>query len=323
MVMYKKITVTGTNVFFLAVMSAFLILNFATGIAAGLMKGGSFDLYSDKFIYITTLFNEYVLLLVPVLIFAIVKKVNLKEFFRFNKLRLRPALLIILAAVPAYFAALMLNNLVIYLLQFIGDIPSQPIPIPKTPVDLMIGILIIGVTPAICEEMLHRGLMLRAYERRGTYRAVFITALFFGFFHFDITNFFGTAFLGMVIAYYVVRTNSIFAGMLAHFLNNSLAECIQYFWGDKNVQKTITLSAQELGWVVLYGLAGLLVLAFIIGFFSRFTAGTVVTVRPISRKRDDFKSILTHWPVVVFLVIYFLLAIITILYYILLRVQNL
>ena len=320
--MYKRITVTGTNIFFLVVMSAFLILNLATGIALDIIKGGNSDLYSEQFIYITTLINEYLLLLAPVLVLALVKKVNFKEFFRLNKLKAAPALLIVIGAVPAYFAASMLNDLVIYVLQFIGDIPAQSIPVPKTPIELIVGILIIAVTPAICEEMLHRGLMLRAYEKRGTYRAVFITALFFGFFHFDITNFFGTAFLGLVIAYYVVRTNSIFAGMLAHFLNNSLAECIQYFLGDNSVQKTITISSQELGGYVLYGIAGAILLAVLLLFFKKATRKTAVIVQPISRKREDAKSILTHWPVIVFLCIYFFLAAIIVMSMIFARIQN-
>lgn len=318
-IMYKKVTVTGTNVFFLVVMSAFLILNTVAGIVVGIVQGSNFDQFSDKFVYITTLINEYVLLLVPVLILVLVKRINFKEFFRFNVLKPLPAFFILLAAVPAYFAALMLNNVAIYLLQFIGDIPAQSIPIPKTSVGLLVGILVIGVTPAICEEMLHRGLMLRAYEKRGSYRAVFITALFFGFFHFDITNFFGTAFLGLIIAYYVVRTNSIYAGMLAHFLNNTLAECIQYFWGDKSVQKTIVITSQELGWVVLYGLTGMAVLAVILLVFKKSTRKTVVEIKPISRIRDDFKSVLSHWPVIVFLAIYFFVAIIYIIYIILMR----
>lgn len=319
--MYRKITITGTNIFFLVIMASFLVLNIVAGIAAQIILGSSYEQYSDKFIYITTIINEYILLLAPVVVLVLVqvKKANFKEFFRFNILKPVPALIILAAAVPAYFAALMLNSVVVYFLQFIGDIPAQSIPAPKNPLELLIGILIIGVTPAICEEMLHRGLMLRAYERRGTNRALVITALFFGFFHFDITNFFGTAFLGLLIGYYVIRTNSIFAGMLAHFLNNSLAEVIQYLWGDKSTPETVTMSSQELGSVILYGLAGLAALGLLVTLFRFVTKKTAITIPPIGRVRDDAASILSHWPVIVFLILYLFMALFYIATIVLLR----
>ena len=78
---------------------------------------------------------------------------------------------------------------------------------------------------------MHRGFLLTAYERRGSYRAVVIVAILFGLFHFDIMNLLGPIFLGAVFGYYVIRTDSIFAGILAHFLNNAIVVVIQYLWG--------------------------------------------------------------------------------------------
>lgn len=308
--MYRKITLTGTNIFFLVLMASFLFLNTIAGVAAEIILGSSFDQYNDKFLYISTIINEYLLLLAPVLILAAVKKVNFREFFRLKVLKPLPALIILAASVPAYFAALMLNSIVVYFLQFIGDIPAQSIPVPKTPVELLVGILVIGVTPAICEETLHRGLMLRSYEIRGTYRAIVITALFFGFFHFDITNFFGTAFLGLIIAYYVARTDSIFAGMLAHFLNNTIAEVIQYFWADKNTLQKVTISSQELGSVILYGIAGLAAVSLLVMLIKYVTRNTAITIPPIGTVRSDAAAVLSHWPVIVFLALYVFVALI-------------
>ncbi len=216
--MNRKVTVTGVNLMFFIFTIVFIVYQFAIGIIFGQA------IYDNM--YIVLLINEFVMILGAVVIYCLIVKPDIRETFKLNKPGLVPMLLIAVTSVPAYFVAVMLNNIMLYFLQFVGRIPNSTIPVPKTIPELIIGILVVGVSPGVCEEIMHRGLMLKAYERRGSYRAIVITAIFFGVFHFDITNFLGPIFLGLIIGYYVVRTNSIFAGIFAHFLNNTIAEVI-------------------------------------------------------------------------------------------------
>jgi len=267
----------------------------------------------EKMTYPFILVNQYLLILLPVLIYALGKKLNFKEVFRLNKPGLVPCLLIIAMSVPAYFVALMLNTLVLYVLQFLGSIPSQSIPVPQNIGELMQGIFYIGITPAICEEMMHRGLMLSAYEKRGTTKAIIFTSILFGIFHFDITNFLGPVFLGLIISYYVVRTNSIFAGMLAHFLNNAIAELIQYFYRSEAETEIITITANDMLVFILYGMVSLIILSILLFLFRKYTKGRYIFRAPISNIKSDIKSVFTHWPIVSVVLLYIATGIITIL----------
>lgn len=297
--MNKKLTLTGANIVFFIFAIVFIAYQLILGVILG-------DRLND-YLYTIVLVNEFVMILGPVLIYCLIKKINIKETFRFNKPGIVPMLLVAAISVPAYFVAAMLNNVLVYFLQFIGDLPAQPIPVPKNLSELAVGILIIAVVPGISEEIMHRGFLLRAYEKRGSYKAVVIVSVYFGVFHFDITNFFGPVFLGLIIGYYVIRTNSIFAGMLAHFLNNTIAELLQYFLGEKTPPDKLTISWTELQQLLLIGFVSLIITAALMVLFKKTTEGRAEITPPISTAGRDAKAILSHWPIILVLVIYFLL----------------
>ena len=313
--MNRKITLTGANIVFLVFTLAFIAYQLVGTVLFGV------EVFTDN-IYLMLLVNELILILGPVLIYAAIKKVNLKETFRFNKPGVLPVVLIIVISFFAYLVAAMLNNTLAYFLQFIGNIPTQSIPIPGNTGELLLGLLMIAVLPGVCEEMLHRGLLLRAYEKRGSYKAVVITSIFFGLFHFDLTNLLGPIFLGLIIGYYVIRTNSIFAGMLAHFLNNAIAELSQYFLGDKTQPKYVTVSSEELIQLLILGFAGLVVVGLLLYAFKRVTEGRAVIIPPISSVWKDFKSVFSHWPIIIIVILYFLMQIIFLLSIVMLKVFN-
>lgn len=297
--MNKKLTLTGANIVFFIFAIVFIAYQLVLGVILG-------DRLND-YLYTIVLVNEFVMILGPVLIYCLIKKINIKETFRFNKPGVVPMLLVAAISVPAYFVAAMLNNVLVYFLQFIGDLPAQPIPVPKNLLELAVGILIIAVVPGISEEIMHRGFLLRAYERRGSYKAVVIVSIYFGIFHFDITNFFGPVFLGLIIGYYVIRTNSIFAGMLAHFLNNTIAELLQYFLGEETPPDKLTVSWTELQQLLLIGFVSLIITAVLMVLFKKTTEGRAEITPPISTAGRDAKAILSHWPIILVLVIYFIL----------------
>lgn len=304
--MNKRITLTGANIVFFIFSIVFIVYQ----LVLALILGSEFI---TENIYLVVLINEFVMILIPVTIYILIKKADFKETFRIRKLKPVHGIIVFFLSITAYPVAMMLNNIVVYFLQFVGDIPAQPVPIPKNLEELLVGLLIIAVSPAICEELLHRGLLLSAYERRGSMKAIVFTALFFGIFHFDITNFLGPVFLGLLIGYYVIRTNSIFAGMLAHFLNNAISETIQFFITDKSIPEKVTVSSQELDQVMLLGLAGLILTGLLLAVFKKATEGKAVIIPSISRIKNDLVSILSHWPVILILLLYIVLMLLFIL----------
>ncbi|MFZ5516187.1 MAG: ABC transporter permease subunit/CPBP intramembrane protease [Candidatus Zhuqueibacterota bacterium] len=86
------------------------------------------------------------------------------------------------------------------------------------------GMAIFVLSPAICEELLFRGVILSSLKKRfSPVAAMAIVALLFGIFHLYLFRMIPTAILGFYLAFIVHRTGSIFLGMVGHAVNNGLA----------------------------------------------------------------------------------------------------
>lgn len=86
-------------------------------------------------------------------------------------------------------------------------------------------LLLLAVTPAVCEEIVFRGVLLGGTRRLAVWRVVLLNGLVFGAFHLSFETairFLPTAWLGIVITWAVLRTGSIWTGSLMHLLNNGI-----------------------------------------------------------------------------------------------------
>jgi membrane protease YdiL (CAAX protease family) len=86
---------------------------------------------------------------------------------------------------------------------------------------LALDIIALVISPAICEELLFRGAVLRATRLQlGAASAIAVNGVLFGLFHLSAYRFLPTALLGVALAQLALRSGSIFPPMLFHFLNN-------------------------------------------------------------------------------------------------------
>ncbi len=82
---------------------------------------------------------------------------------------------------------------------------------------------LVALTPAICEEALFRGPILRGLRSRlDPWSAALATGLLFGIFHVELSRILPTAVLGVLLSLLALRTGSILPAMLAHLLNNAV-----------------------------------------------------------------------------------------------------
>lgn len=91
-------------------------------------------------------------------------------------------------------------------------------------------LFVIAFAPAVCEEMLFRGMIFQSMKAR--YRisaAVGITAVLFGMYHMSLVKLIPTGFLGFVLCYAAYRADSIYPAMLMHFLNNAFSVLISCY----------------------------------------------------------------------------------------------
>lgn len=90
-------------------------------------------------------------------------------------------------------------------------------------VPFLVSVLIVAVLPAICEEAVHRGVILHTlYPIRREWLVVLIMGIYFGFFHTDPLRFLPTAILGAIMSYIMLETENMVYSSFFHFINNFL-----------------------------------------------------------------------------------------------------
>jgi membrane protease YdiL (CAAX protease family) len=87
----------------------------------------------------------------------------------------------------------------------------------------IISITIIGIIPALTEELFFRGLILDGLKNNYSKRtAILISSLLFGIVHLNPWQFVGGFIIGVVSAWICLKTNSILLSIYIHFFNNAL-----------------------------------------------------------------------------------------------------
>ncbi len=111
--------------------------------------------------------------------------------------------------------------------------------------DLLINLLLVGLLPGIGEELFFRGVMQPLFFRLGKnhHLAIWSTAFVFSAMHMQFLGFIPRLLLGVSLGYIRYWTNSIWASVLAHTVNNCLAVCI-YFMVQRQI---ISTHAEEIG----------------------------------------------------------------------------
>ena len=157
------------------------------------------------------------------------RRPGLSEAYRPNPISLFNTICtVVLALLGVFFV----NDLVVVWsipLQKLGfDVLSTSLPIAANTQELVLSVLYAAVLPAVCEEFLFRGAILPAFEGEGTKRAIWVSALLFMLIHSSIVGAPTQLILGMVLAYLVIWTNSIYAGLIYHTVHNASALLLQF-----------------------------------------------------------------------------------------------
>ena len=102
-------------------------------------------------------------------------------------------------------------------------------------------LLVVALTPAICEEALHRGLL--QYSLRGIKKKwvmLLLMGVYFGAFHMSIVRFLPMMMMGIVLSYVRMTTDTMFDSSLFHFVHTastivaSIAASFLYMFSQGN-----------------------------------------------------------------------------------------
>lgn len=165
-------------------------------------------------------FGQFIVILMPVLLIALVLKMDFKERFKINRFKLSTVFVCLIIAIAVLPINGFLGELTTYLF---GNNPDGI----STFVEGMKGSIglrwfIIAVTPAICEEFMFRGLLLDKKIGLNMHVLAIASGLMFSLFHVGFDQLLYTFPLGMIFAYVTIITNSIFPAILMHLFNNSI-----------------------------------------------------------------------------------------------------
>jgi sodium transport system permease protein len=90
--------------------------------------------------------------------------------------------------------------------------------------DVWTLIFVLAIVPAFCEEIAFRGFVLSGLRHIGNkWRAIIISALFFGFAHGILQQAIFASLVGTIIAFLAVQSGSLLPGIIFHAIHNSLA----------------------------------------------------------------------------------------------------
>jgi hypothetical protein len=134
-------------------------------------------------------------------------------------------------------------------------------------VSLIINIIMIGLLPAIGEELLFRSSLIGIFKRmfKGIHLPVIISAFIFSALHLQFFGFLPRFMLGLVFGYLYVWSGSIWIPVTAHFINNTSVVIASYLYN----QGLISIDVNEMGnsdsalWIGLSTLSVFLILIWV------------------------------------------------------------
>jgi len=207
------------------------------------------------------LITQWVLILLPAVWILSRYRVDRSTFVRLNPLKLGYIPVIIFLS-----ASFWLLNMVIAagLVTGLTEIGFEPVVVIEPPENFqhyLLYVFAIAISAGICEEVLFRGTIMPAIEEHGAIPAVIFSSFLFALFHGSFLNLISTFMLGAVIAVVVIKTGSLWGGVLYHMLNNFYA--ITYLYLLREQETTTELDPQ-----VFLGLIPLLLIAAALAYFS-------------------------------------------------------
>lgn len=206
------------------VLFGIVMLSFYTIIAWAQMKWGMYGLA----------LTELYLLLLSILVVKLLK-IPVKEIFPLQKPKWRKTFGVLLMWVSSYVLMLPVTMFMAYFF------PKEIFAVSKGlneviySVPLILSVFISSVMPAVCEEALHRGVLLKSFQSkwRNKWFLSLLMGILFGLFHGSIWRFLPTAILGGVLTYIMLETENIFYPALFHFTNNFLPSFLTNLLGNQ------------------------------------------------------------------------------------------
>lgn len=118
---------------------------------------------------------------------------------------------------------------------------------------LFLNIIMIGILPSIGEELIFRGVFQRLFAEwtKNIHWGIVIAAFLFSAMHMQFYGFLPRMLLGILLGYLFYWSGSIWVPILGHFVNNTTAVIVYYFYADKMTKDIENFGANQGSFIFL------------------------------------------------------------------------
>jgi len=136
--------------------------------------------------------------------------------------------------------------------------------------DKIAGYIMVAIAAPLLEEILFRGIVLRALLKKySPWKAIIISAVFFGIFHLNPWQFLYATVLGIYLGYIYWKTKSLFYPILIHWLLNSTAFIFGQFQDPTENISTVLTGKEKIGMFILV-IISMAVIYFLYQYFEKY-----------------------------------------------------
>ncbi len=243
--------------------------------------------------------NELALLVLPLGLYLLLAKGDVRDTLRLRSVSWRVAWLSLVVGLSIWhfdgWLAITLNQALDYI------IPLPPEALNVTLLDNVAMTVGTVVLAPLVEELLFRGVLQSAYERRGPVRAIAASSLLFVVFHQEFSQSIALLPVALALAYVAWRTQSILPAILIHLGNNAQAMLVS-FLAEGSVRRVAFEPS------IVRALIGL---AIAVGALWSLTQRTSAPVRGRAAARPSWSAgrwLARNWPIFPVVPIYLLLV---------------
>lgn len=203
-----------------------------------------------------TIFTSVISLLVPFIIYALFLKMPVSVAIPFRKMSADLAVGAIFVGLGASVVASYATEGLATVLETVGiGITMPEMEMPVGFVGKILYAVSFTLVPAFVEEICFRGIVMQSLRRFGDIFALVASALIFGIFHLNLVQMPYAFIMGLCIGYFVMRTGSLWVGVIIHFINNGLVVLMEFFVFDKSyeIQAVVNLAVNLISVVLAVG----------------------------------------------------------------------
>lgn len=125
-----------------------------------------------------------------------------------------------------------LSNVIVSVIQNIlspiFELKGGSVNLPDGLFGFFFSVLSVAIFPALLEEFFFRGVILGSLSKFGKDFAIFTSAVLFGLIHGNLVQIPFAFLVGLFLGFAVVKSGSIWTGILIHFANNFISVCLDY-----------------------------------------------------------------------------------------------